>query len=77
MVYELIGWYGAIALLGAYMLVSFGVVYSDTWLYQILNATGALGIAIASWKKRAYQPAVLNVIWTLVAVFTLISILYY
>ena len=64
---ELFGWYGVVAIVGAYGLVSFDYVAADSLTYQLLNATGALGIMVVSWYKRNYQPVVLNVVWLLIA----------
>lgn len=64
---EIIGWYGTVAILLAYALVSFGVIDAHNLWYQIFNVTGAGGIAYLSFIKRAYQPAVLNVVWALIA----------
>ena len=71
---ETIGWYGTIAILLAYALVSFGVIDAHSLLYQILNITGAGGIAYVSFLKRAYQPAVLNVVWAIIAVVAIIGL---
>jgi len=64
---ELFGWYGTVAIVGAYALVSFSVIQSNSFLYQFLNLTGAVGIVLISFNKKAYQPAVLNIIWTIIA----------
>lgn len=74
-VQEILGWYGTVAILGAYALVSFGVTDADTLLYQVLNLTGALGIVVISFAKGATQPGVLNVIWSVIAVVAIIGIL--
>jgi hypothetical protein len=72
---ESIGWYGTCAIVLAYALVSFEFLSSSTFLYQILNGTGALGIAYISFKKKAYQPGVLNVIWAIIALIAIIRLL--
>jgi len=72
---EIVGFYGVIAILLAYALISFGVFTSSSILYYILNGTGALGIMFVSFKKKAYQPAVLNIIWTIVAIVGILNIL--
>ena len=72
---EVFGWYGAAAILSAYALVSFGALQTDNILFQLLNLTGALGIVIVSLTKQAYQPAVLNVVWAVIALIALVSIL--
>lgn len=59
---ELIGWYGTIAILLAYALVSFKAITSDDLIYQVLNLTGAIGIVLISIAKGARQPAVLNIV---------------
>lgn len=74
-VVEIIGWYGVLAILGAYALSSFGVFSPNNIFYQILNGTGALGIVLVSFRKKTYQPAVLNVIWLIIAVIAIINIL--
>lgn len=74
-VVEIIGWYGVLAILGAYALLSFGFLNSNSLIYQILNGTGALGIAYDAFKDKNYQPAVLNVIWLIIAVIAIINIL--
>ena len=67
MLLEAIGWYGTGAIVLAYALVSFSVIPSTDFWFQFLNSTGALGIIVISLSKKAYQPAVLNIIWILIA----------
>ncbi len=64
---ECVGWYGMAAVVLAYALVSFSVLRSSDVSYQLLNITGSVGLAVVSFKKKAYQPGVLNVIWMLIA----------
>jgi len=64
----LYGWYGMVAIVLAYALVSFSLIEASGLTFQILNGTGALGIALVSFQRKAYQPGVLNVIWTLIAI---------
>lgn len=73
---ETLGWYGAGAILLAYALVSFSVFDSTSVSYQILNASGALGIVIVSFSKKTYQPGVLNAIWLLIAIIGLAKVLF-
>ena len=70
---ELIGWYGIVAIVSAYILLSFEIIYSTDLLYQILNVTGALGIVYISFEKKAYQPGILNIIWALIATIAIIK----
>lgn len=65
------GWYGVIAILVAYALVSLGWLSTSTSWYQVLNFTGAIAIAYVASTKKDRQPMVLNIIWALVALIAL------
>jgi len=71
----IVGWYGAIATVGAYVLVSFLVLSPSSLIFQGLNLTGALGVTIETYYKKDYQPFWLNFIWMLIAFFAIINIL--
>jgi hypothetical protein len=70
-----IGWYGVLAILTAYVLVSFDVVEAKGYIYQLLNLTGAIGIVIVAASKKDKQPAVLNIVWAVVALAVIIQLL--
>lgn len=72
---EIYGWYGAVGLLAAYALSSFGILTPDNVWYQIINVTAALGIVTVSLYKKTYQPGILNIIWAIVGVVALFKIL--
>ena len=72
---ELFGWYGTIAIVLAYALISFSILSAQSIWYQLLNCTGAIGIVVLSFYKSAYQPGVLNIIWALIALVAIINIL--
>ena len=65
--YAAVGWYGAFALVAAYLLVSFGETAPNSALAMILNLTGAIGIAVSSYRKRAWQAVAVNLFWMAVA----------
>lgn len=66
-----IGWYGALATLSAYFLVSFGIMGPTDLRYQLLNLTGAIGLATICYFKRTYQPLFVNIIWAGIAIFAI------
>lgn len=70
-VLSLAGWYGVLAILLAYAMLSFGVLTSHSLSYQLLNLTGAAGLIAEAYSKRDYQPTVLNVIWFVIALVSL------
>ncbi len=71
---DAIGWYGVLAILSAYALTSFGFLAPSNLWYRLLNLTGALGIVVEAWSKRDAQPAFLNFVWALVALFALFGL---
>ena len=73
---EIIGWYGTVAIILAYALVSFYFIGSNSIIYQLLNFTGAAGIVIISLSKKVYQPAALNTMWAIIALIALARILF-
>ena len=73
---EAIGWMGAFFLLLAFVLVSFTIIDTEGWLFPLFNLAGSLGIVYISLRKKAYPPAVLNIIWGLVALVSLIGLLF-
>lgn len=72
---NILGWYGAFAVLLAYILVNFQVLEPTSIIYLLLNLTGALGILVISYVDNAYQPAVLNLIWALIALVNIARVL--
>ena len=71
---EVVGWYGPLAFIVGFALVSFGAIDGRSYAFQLLNLTGGISLALISFAKKAYQPAVLNVVLSLIAVFTIISL---
>lgn len=72
---EIVGWYGVLGILSAYALSTFAIIPVNGFWHQILNLTGSIGIIVVALNKRDYQPIVLNAIWGLVAIISLLSLL--
>ncbi len=72
LLFEVFGWGGTASVLIAYALVSWRVISPDSLSAACLNLLGGLGIASLSIKKRAYQPAFLNVFWAAIALLVLL-----
>jgi hypothetical protein len=73
---EIFGWYGAIAILGAYALVSFSFITADGLIFQLLNLTGALGLLAIGYYKKVYQSVVLNIIWSIIGILAIANIIF-
>jgi hypothetical protein len=71
---EITGWYGAIAILAAYFLVSFEYLSTQDIYYHLLNGSGAIGLGWEAFVKKDYQPTVLNLVFFGIAVYALIRI---
>jgi hypothetical protein len=72
---DIIGWYGVLAILVAYGLVTFNVVVAKSFPYQLLNLTGAVGLVIVALSHQDKQPAALNIVWSLVAAIAIIQLI--
>jgi len=70
----MLGWYGVVATVVAYILVSFSLISPTAWVYQLLNFTGALGITVETYYKKDYQPFWLNFVWMLIAAVAIVGI---
>jgi len=75
MLIDWLGWYGVMATIAAYALVSFSLLRPDSLLYQGLNLTGAAGVTIETWDRKDYQPFWLNLIWALIALVAIANII--
>lgn len=73
--YELFGWYGAVVIVLAYILVSINVVSAHGFWFHFLNASGAIGVVLVSWSKKAYQPVVINSFRAATGIGALLSLL--
>jgi len=74
-VVEILGWYGLLAVVIAYGTVSLSFVSPNSYTYQFLNLTGAFGLGLVAFVKRAYQNGFLNLVWGAIAVVALIRII--
>ncbi|MDD3662395.1 MAG: hypothetical protein PHT84_00840 [Candidatus Pacebacteria bacterium] len=71
---NLIGWYGMIAVLAGYFLLSLGYIEAKSLHYIFLNATGAGGIVVIAFHSKDYQSGFLNIAWVLISLFSLYQI---
>ena len=60
---EVIGWTGALLILGAYALLSAGKLKARSHTYHLMNIVGAAGFVVNSGWNGALPSAALNVIW--------------
>ena len=72
LVFEILGWYGVIAVLTSYALVSTKVWAPDSIIYQAVNLSGAIPIVIICIIKKTWQPFALNAIWGAIAIIAIV-----
>jgi len=68
---EVIGWSGAILILGAYALLSAGKIRSESLTYHLMNIVGAAGFVVNSGWNGALPSAAMNVVWIGIGVYAL------
>lgn len=73
---EAFGWYGTVAILGTYALISFGAMSVDSFTYQALNVTGAIGVMIVAYRKSVYQSAIINLIWAIIGLAAIVKMFF-
>ncbi len=73
---EIIGWIGAFLIIAAYIALSFNFIDSNGLWYQGANVLGAFGMIYISFKKRNYQPGMINIIWAIVALIAIYKIFF-
>jgi hypothetical protein len=66
------GWVGMMMILTAYYLVSTKKVTGESNLYQALNFVGAICLIYNTFVQQAWPIMVLNIIWVIIAVKTLL-----
>ncbi len=75
--FNLVGWYGAIATLSAYMLISFAILKPLDLKYQLLNLSGSIGLGLICYYKRTYQPLFVNIVWGVIAILAIVNIVFF
>lgn len=68
---EVIGWGGALLILGAYALLSAGKLKARSVSYHLMNILGAVGFVVNSGWNGAMPSAALNVVWIGIGIYAL------
>ncbi len=63
---EIIAWIGTVLILAGYGLFSLGV-FSNALPYHILNLLGSVAVAAISYRRKVWQPFVINACFALFA----------
>ena len=70
---EILGWIASVLIVGAYFLNIRGKLSAQSYAYIICNAIGGLFFIVNTIYHGAYPSAVVNVVWVIIAVFSLLK----
>ncbi len=70
---EVIGWLGALLIIGAYALLSAGRLKPQSPLYHLMNLFGAAAFVLNSGLNGALPSAAMNVVWMGIGGYALIK----
>lgn len=68
---EILGFISTWAILVGYLLIKLEIILPTGLLYQSINLFGSFGIVFVSFKRKAKQPMILNIVWMAVALFAI------
>ncbi|KQO63640.1 CBU_0592 family membrane protein [Curtobacterium sp. Leaf261] len=68
---ESLGWFGAVTILGGYLLFSAGRLRNGV-AYQVINLVGALAITVNVLAHHAWPSTIVNSIWAVIAAVVLV-----
>ena len=71
---DMLGWIGALLLLGAYGLVSFKKLAPDSLAYQAMNIVASILLLANTLYYGAYPSSFVNAVWTVIAVVAIASV---
>ncbi len=74
MLVEVLGWIGAVMVLGAYALLSARKLPSDSYTYHGINMIGSLFLVIYASYKVAWANVVVNVVWLVIGLIAVIAL---
>lgn len=70
---EVIGWIGAVLIVGAYFLNITGRLKSSSPVYIISNLAGGIFFTVNTLVHRAYPSMIVNIIWVMIAIGALLK----
>ena len=65
---EIIGWIGAVLIVGAYFFNINGKLKSSSIVYIISNLLGGIFFTVNTFVHKAYPSMIVNIIWVIIAI---------
>jgi hypothetical protein len=73
MMFDLIGWVGAIFYILGYGLMAIHRLSSEKKMFHLFNIIGAVGVTVAAWSNHDIPSIGLNVAWGFIALYGLLT----
>lgn len=70
---EIIGWIGAVLIVGSYCMNINGKVKSSSIIYIISNLLGGIFFTFNTYFHHAYPSMIVNIIWVIIAIAALLK----
>lgn len=70
---EVLGWLGAVLVVGSYYVNINGKLKSTSITYIICNLLGGIFFTINTWIHKAYPSMVVNIIWVIIAIAAMVK----
>lgn len=74
---EIFGWIASFTMLSGYALISLGVLDANSPIYHGAFLIGSIGLAMVTYRHRAFQSFTVNVFFGLLALVALIRTVYF
>lgn len=74
---ELFGWVASFTYLFGYSLISFGVLDVNSPIYHVSFLIGSVGLALVTYRHRAFQSFTVNVFFGVLALIALVRTIYF
>lgn len=74
---EAFGWVGSFSILTGYALLSLGVLNGDSPVYHLIFMIGSAGLALITYRHKAYQSLVVNLTFVFLAFVALTRIVFF
>ncbi len=74
---ESFGWLASIIILTGYGLLSFGIIDGKSAVYHGMFFIGSIGLAIITYRHRAFQSFTVNVFFGVLAFIALVRAVYF
>lgn len=71
---EIIGWVGSVSILSSYGLLSTGIINGSSYIYHTLVLFGSIGLALITYRHRAFQSFTVNIAFGVFATLALIRL---